>query len=148
MLNMRIKIDVWSKGVDEDIRHQGRENLRELFCQLPPRRVYLYMKATRSMVLNERHRKEGLRSPKDLAEHIVQGPEDAIAKGKSIDSSKSTPRCVCLNSLQQPQSSKATAYQRPYTSQPSTRSRWRRILTSVSIRKSPWMREAFGSWIS
>ena len=40
MLNMRIKDDVWSRGLDENFRESIRENVRELFCQLPVRRVW------------------------------------------------------------------------------------------------------------
>jgi hypothetical protein len=69
MLNMRIKIDVWSKGMEESIRDEIRENLRELFCQLPPHRVWHYLKNIRYLQLSERIK----------AEDIVDGPEDVIA---------------------------------------------------------------------
>ena len=50
MLNMRIKIDVWSNGLSEDRRRQIRETLGDLFCQLPPRRIWLYLKRMRLML--------------------------------------------------------------------------------------------------
>ena len=50
MLNMRIKIDVWSKGLSNARREDIREKLAELFCQLPARRVWLYLKRTRLML--------------------------------------------------------------------------------------------------
>jgi hypothetical protein len=45
MLNMRIKIDVFTKGLDERFREGVRKDLRELFCQLSPQRVWLYLKS-------------------------------------------------------------------------------------------------------
>lgn len=39
MLNMRIKVDVWSAGVDESIREQIQEHVQKLFCELPPQHV-------------------------------------------------------------------------------------------------------------
>ena len=44
MLNMRVKIDVWTQGLDESFSEKVRENLRELFCQLSARRVWYYLK--------------------------------------------------------------------------------------------------------
>jgi len=41
MLKLRIKIDVWSKGIDESIREEIRNHLRDLFCQLPARRYII-----------------------------------------------------------------------------------------------------------
>ena len=32
MLNMRIKVDVWSQGIAENIRVEIRERVRDLFC--------------------------------------------------------------------------------------------------------------------
>lgn len=80
MLNMRIKIDVFTKGLEEDFREGVRENLRELFCQLPPQRVWFYLKHVRNMFLQDRSI-----APNDMtaleSDVIVDGPEDAIAKG-------------------------------------------------------------------
>ncbi|KAL9618008.1 MAG: hypothetical protein Q9160_007256 [Pyrenula sp. 1 TL-2023] len=84
MFNLKTMIDVWSEGVDENTRHQGRENLREIFCQLPPRRVYFYVQATRHMMLNRRPRDEASGSSKDTAKNILDGPEDAIAKAGPV----------------------------------------------------------------
>ncbi|KFZ00006.1 hypothetical protein V498_00358 [Pseudogymnoascus sp. VKM F-4517 (FW-2822)] len=42
MLNMRIKFDVWSQGLNEDFREDIRENIRRIFSQLPVRRVWYY----------------------------------------------------------------------------------------------------------
>ncbi|KAK1749425.1 hypothetical protein QBC47DRAFT_333691 [Echria macrotheca] len=43
MKNLRIKIDVWSKGVAEDIRHRNREILGNSYMSLPSQRVWLYL---------------------------------------------------------------------------------------------------------
>jgi hypothetical protein len=82
MLNMRIKIDVFTQGLKEDFREGVRENVRELFCQLPPRRVWHYLKQVRNMLLRDRSI-----GPKDLIataledDLIMNGPEDSIARG-------------------------------------------------------------------
>lgn len=75
MLNLRIKIDVWSQGVDERIRVKNREQLRDLFCQLSPRRVFCYLKYTRNMQLKRTE-------PDERAPFTIEGPEDIIADGK------------------------------------------------------------------
>lgn len=73
MLNMRIKVDVWSQGLDKDFRVGIRCNVRDLFCQLPVRRVWLYLKMVRQMTLNSGKINRWESSP--------DGPEDVIAKG-------------------------------------------------------------------
>jgi len=78
---MRIKIDVWSQGLDESKRVKIRENLRDLFCQLPVRRLWFYLKQLRLMQLIER--------PEwfpDLVDDIpdMDGPEDVIVKGNTV----------------------------------------------------------------
>ena len=50
MLNMRIKIDVWSQGLSKSHREDIREKLGKLFCQLPVRRIWLYLKRVRLML--------------------------------------------------------------------------------------------------
>ena len=50
MLKMRIKIDVWSQGLSSSDRKDIREKLGKLFCQLPMRRVWLYLKRVRIMI--------------------------------------------------------------------------------------------------
>jgi hypothetical protein len=91
MLNLRIKIDVWSKRVDERIRQQARDNLIDLYCELPPQRIWLYLKHIRHMLLRPRrdHPSPPMSNPpgitngiqQDDAEEFVEGPEDVIAKG-------------------------------------------------------------------
>lgn len=75
MLNMRIKIDVWSQGVEENIRQQTRENLTDLFCQdIPLQRLWLYMKHIRSMLLSSKH------DTNNIEQVCFEGPEDVIVK--------------------------------------------------------------------
>ncbi|KAH0565111.1 hypothetical protein GP486_001495 [Trichoglossum hirsutum] len=50
MLNMRIKVDVWSQGLTQEVREEIREKVRDLFCgYMAPRRVYFYLKQIRVM---------------------------------------------------------------------------------------------------
>ncbi len=93
MLNVRIKIDVWSKGLDEAVREGIQENLRELFCQLPARRVWHYLKHIRHMRLGPGGTivKEALKLE---ASELIEGPEDVIVKG--IVCPLMIPKLVCL----------------------------------------------------
>lgn len=50
MLKLRIKIDAWSQGVDEDIRRRNRTLLVEEYMNLPCRRFWLYLRRCRLMV--------------------------------------------------------------------------------------------------
>jgi hypothetical protein len=90
---LRIKIDVCTKGFREATREKVRENLRDLFCQLPTRRFWIYLKSLRLMSLG---------SPETFQERItsdksLDGPEDVIVKGKTYFSdSKSNKAKICL----------------------------------------------------
>ena len=44
MFILRVKIDSWSRGVDEDIRQRNRELLTEGYLRSPPWRFWIYMK--------------------------------------------------------------------------------------------------------
>jgi hypothetical protein len=83
MLNMRIKIDVWSKGLDESIREEIREHLRDLFCQLPARRVWYYLKHIRHMRVRRSTplRANGRNEPEASRPELMDGPKDAIVHG-------------------------------------------------------------------
>jgi hypothetical protein len=84
MLNMRIKVDVWSQGLDENFREGIRRNVRDLFCQLPVRRVWFYLKLVRQMRLNSG--KAGkLENLGCGEESLPNEPEDVIAKGTTLD---------------------------------------------------------------
>jgi hypothetical protein len=81
MLKMRIKIDVWSQGLDENFRAKIREDLRDLYCQLPARRVWYYLKHLRNMLLGG-HEAHGMVESQPGPEDNIDGPEDVIVNGK------------------------------------------------------------------
>jgi hypothetical protein len=81
MLNMRIKIDVWSQGLDESIREEIREHLRDLFCQLPARRVWYYLKRIRHMRMKG-NKSDGTVGSQLDSDNLLDGPEDVIVNGK------------------------------------------------------------------
>lgn len=79
MINMRIKIDVWTKGLEENKRNDIREKLRDHFCQfVPARRMWWYLKKLRLMSLKE---PEALSDSNDDIQEFMEGPEDVIVKG-------------------------------------------------------------------
>lgn len=84
MLNMRIKIDVWSNGLDEIRRQEFRDQMARLFWQLPARRVWLYLKSVRFRLRPEKEIAAAQRvdisqlSIFDQSEHA----EDVIVKGQ------------------------------------------------------------------
>ncbi|MCJ1406564.1 hypothetical protein MMC19_000630 [Ptychographa xylographoides] len=83
MLKLRIKIDTRTKGLDEQMREDARDNLREFYCERPPHQVWIYMKRIRFM-------KNGgtFLGPGDkvidshLPAKLLPGPEDIIAHSK------------------------------------------------------------------
>jgi hypothetical protein len=85
MLNLRIKVDVWSQGLEESARQKIRDNVRELYSEFPPQRVYYYVKRIRHMELS---RYFSSRGPRVLQgeDYLFDGPEDVIAKGEPIKS--------------------------------------------------------------
>ncbi|OBT69547.1 hypothetical protein VE03_01179 [Pseudogymnoascus sp. 23342-1-I1] len=93
MLNMRIKFDVWSTGLDEGLREDIRENIQRIFSQLPVRRVWYYLKQVRNMVLRDRSVEGSV---------ITDGPEDLIARVSQVIRSKDIARLmfsVVLNQI-------------------------------------------------
>jgi len=74
---LRIKIDVCTQGFREAIREKIRENLRDLFCQLPPRRLWMYLKSLRVMSLGDPETHDS------LSDEFMEGPEDVIVKGET-----------------------------------------------------------------
>ncbi|EGO59703.1 hypothetical protein NEUTE1DRAFT_99863 [Neurospora tetrasperma FGSC 2508] len=51
MKTLRIKIDSWSLGIDEDIRQRNRELLVNAYLRLPSHRLWLYIQSWRDMVM-------------------------------------------------------------------------------------------------
>ncbi|MDI1485689.1 MAG: hypothetical protein OHK93_003878 [Ramalina farinacea] len=86
MLNMRIKIDVWSNGLDEIRRQEFRDQMARLFWQLPARRVWLYLKSVRFRLRPEKEIAAAQRvdisqlSIFDQSEHA----EDVIVKASHL----------------------------------------------------------------
>ena len=95
MLNMRIKIDVWSKGVDEDRRQEFRDQVARCFWQLPARRVWLYLKNVRFLQLNGKQMARGQKADTSQLKFPDQGgyAEDVIAEGQyhTLQSLQPTP---------------------------------------------------------
>ncbi|KAK4194403.1 hypothetical protein QBC40DRAFT_188240 [Triangularia verruculosa] len=77
MQKFRIKIDVWSSGVvDEITRQRNRDLVESAYLRLPPRRVWLYIKFVRCMLVADPDGKvDG-----ELTRREFDGPEDTIAQ--------------------------------------------------------------------
>lgn len=84
MWKLRVKIDVWSKGVDETLRQRNRKLLIEAYLQLPPCRVWLFSKHIRLAFERKATELEDKSEPYDETELCVHGPEDTIAEGKCL----------------------------------------------------------------
>lgn len=80
MLKLRIKIDTWTRGQDEELREQRRDELRDLYCERPAQQMWIYMKRIRFMknggtIIGS----DGRIVDFNLREKILPGPEDTIA---------------------------------------------------------------------
>src|SRR5271168_1286294 len=84
MWKLRVKIDVWSNGLDESLRQRNRELLIETYLRLPPRRVWFFLKRIRLAFLGQAARLEGENELYDQVDLYVQEPEDTIAQGKCL----------------------------------------------------------------
>lgn len=82
MVKLRIKIGVWSQGLDESKREKIHENLRDVFCQVPARHLWYYLKQLQIMQLTETPRR--LSDVADENPELMNGPEDDIVKGNTI----------------------------------------------------------------
>ena len=84
MLNMRIKIDAWSRGMDEYRRQEFRDQVARCFWQLPPRRIWLYLKNVRILKLNGKKMATGQRVAASQLKYPDQRgyAEDIIAEGQ------------------------------------------------------------------
>ncbi|KFY32187.1 hypothetical protein V493_00439 [Pseudogymnoascus sp. VKM F-4281 (FW-2241)] len=92
MLNMRIKFDIWSTGLDERLRNDIRENFQHIFSQLPVRRVWYYLKHVRIMALQGLSIEGG---------EIMDGPEDIIARVSQVIRSEDIARLMFATILNQ-----------------------------------------------
>jgi hypothetical protein len=81
MMKLRIKLDVWSTGIDEELRVRNCKLLLDAYLRLLPGRVWLYLKKWRSTVLGDPD--YHVLTADHIHEHekYMHGPEDVIAKG-------------------------------------------------------------------
>ncbi|TQV91725.1 hypothetical protein IF1G_09791 [Cordyceps javanica] len=85
MRRLRIKIDVWSQGIDEGLRQANREYLVDIYRQFPRRRLWLYLKQWRQMELGQFLKIDG--------DNFFDGPEDIVAKASRLL------KCDALNNM-------------------------------------------------
>lgn len=74
MMTLRIKIDHWSRGVDEEIRHHNRQILIAEYLRMPARRLWSYMHIVRYMYLSDTYFIPIRLKPEQ--------PEDAVIYGR------------------------------------------------------------------
>ena len=83
---LRVKIDSWSQGVDEDIRQRNRDLLTEAYLRCPPRRVWLYMKIVKYFHLvvgDSKSTSPDIKTKRQLGqEKDADEIEDIIARGE------------------------------------------------------------------
>jgi len=80
MWTLRLKLDSWSRGIDEGIRQRNRDLLTDAYNRLPPCRVWLYGQRRRFMLL---HTGPGaLPLPTQTGPIPANNPEDEIVRGK------------------------------------------------------------------
>jgi hypothetical protein len=75
-----VNINAWSQGIDEVLTHRNRLLLIESFFQLPPSRVWFFVKHIRAGLWE---RSTGLETEIDLGD-CLNGPENTIARGKCL----------------------------------------------------------------
>ncbi|KAG5937624.1 hypothetical protein E4U53_008166, partial [Claviceps sorghi] len=71
MFALRVKIDVWSRGLDERLRQRNRDALIQHFLAMPRRRLWLYLKRWKLASLQD----GGAGRPS-----AVDAPEDVVAR--------------------------------------------------------------------
>ncbi|KAI8630451.1 hypothetical protein F5Y19DRAFT_474233 [Xylariaceae sp. FL1651] len=78
MLKLRVKIDVWSKGIPEHIRAQARDWLIGAYLRCPSRRILFFVKSVRSMILEQDN--QGYSPRRGTSQVQPDEPEDVIAE--------------------------------------------------------------------
>lgn len=89
MAKFRVKIDVWSQGVSEDIRSRNRSIVDAMLLDMPRHRYWLYIKFMRhraptsgaNIIANEVMRKK-LRGEESGGLGVLSGPEDVVVLGR------------------------------------------------------------------
>ncbi|KAK7974548.1 hypothetical protein PG989_016396 [Apiospora arundinis] len=84
MLELRIKLDSWSNGVDEHIRQRNRELLVAAYLRCPPRRIFFYVKAVRTMALMHLEACVKNNIDENLLGPALNGVEDVIANASVL----------------------------------------------------------------
>ena len=86
MLNMKIEIDVWSQGLSKSQRGDIQVKLGRLFCQLPERRVWLYLRKVRVMLRSGNYGEARQVVDVSKLEWLGKGEEaeDVIVDGKFL----------------------------------------------------------------
>jgi hypothetical protein len=83
MFTLRVKMDSWSLGVDEDIRQRNRQLLTEWYLGSPPWRFWMYMKIVKYFHLTIGDNWPGSQNPHLKIEHglekDMEGIEDVMA---------------------------------------------------------------------
>ena len=74
MMELRIKIDAWSHGVDEEIRIRNRDLLIAEYLRMPARRLWGYLHIVRHMSMSDPYFIPIRLKPDQ--------PEDAVIYGK------------------------------------------------------------------
>lgn len=80
MWTLRVKIDSWSQGLDENLRARNRRLLIDAYLRLPPRRVFLFANRMRSEFLSRFQLEESGHMAQD-SNPPQDNPENVIAKG-------------------------------------------------------------------
>lgn len=83
MWMLRVKIDVWSQGLDESLRNRNRLLLIEIYLRLPPRRVWFFITLVRLGYLKRSRGCETEIDENDFTE-VLEGLETTIARGKYL----------------------------------------------------------------
>ena len=73
MWKLRVKIDVWSKGVNESLRQHIGELLTETYLRFSPCRMWIFLKHIRVAFLGKAAGREGGNEPYDRADLYIQG---------------------------------------------------------------------------
>ncbi|KAK4066127.1 uncharacterized protein Triagg1_8195 [Trichoderma aggressivum f. europaeum] len=84
MMKLRIKIDVWSRGLDEALRERNRNLLMDAYTRLPSHRFWLYTKHWRDTILRGPGRSR-MNENTQSQNANDKGPEDAIARGNKLN---------------------------------------------------------------
>lgn len=86
MVERRTRVDVSTKGMDENIRQETRDKLIDEFYQLPSRRFWIYLKRIRVLLLSgNMSTTSDMDDTNDMTAILKRywdGSEDTVAKGE------------------------------------------------------------------